>query len=220
MKTIRVFFTKTGRAKYISHLDVNRCIDRAIKRSGIPVWYTQGFNPHIYTTFAMPISLGFESLCESFETRLVEDDFSLEEVKTALNRVLPTGLEVTQVAEPVMEMKEIAKADYGVDIRFAGLTAGELAALLEGFHAQDAIMVLKRSKKGMLDVDIKPHFEVLSHREEDSQLHLELRAAAGSTLNINPMLVIGALVEFAGRPHDGYRVIRRQIYNGKGEIFA
>lgn len=107
MKTIRVFFTKTGRAKYISHLDVNRCIDRAIKRSGIPVWYTQGFNPHIYTTFAMPISLGFESLCESFETRLVEDDFSLEEVKTALNRVLPTGLEVTQVAEPVMEMKEI-----------------------------------------------------------------------------------------------------------------
>ena len=105
MKTIRVFFTKTGRAKYISHLDVNRCIDRAIKRSGIPVWYTQGFNPHIYTTFAMPISLGFERLCESFETRLVEDDFSLEDVKTALNRVQPTGLEVTQVAEPVMEMK-------------------------------------------------------------------------------------------------------------------
>lgn len=220
MKTIRVFFTKTGRAKYISHLDVNRCIDRAIKRSGIPVWYTQGFNPHIYTTFAMPISLGFESLCESFETRLVEEDFPLDQVRDSLNQVLPAGLRVLRAAEPVMDMKEIARADYDVDIRFAGKTGEELAQLLEGFLAQEAIMVLKRSKKGMLDVDIKPHFQVLSHREADCQIHLELRAAAGNTLNINPMLVIGAFAEFAGVPHDGYAVVRRQIYNEQGEIFA
>ena len=220
MKTIRVFFTKTGRAKYISHLDVNRCIDRAIKRSGIPVWYTQGFNPHIYTTFAMPISLGFESLCESFETRLVEEDFPLDQVRDSLNQVLPAGLRVLRAAEPVMDMKEIARADYDVDIRFEGKTGEELAQLLEGFLAQEAIMVLKRSKKGMLDVDIKPHFQVLSHREEDCQIHLELRAAAGNTLNINPMLVIGAFAEFAGVPHDGYAVVRHQIYNEQGEIFA
>ena len=62
MTTIRVWFTKTGEASYISLLDLQRVMQRALKRSGLPVWYTLGFNPHIYMTFAAPLSLGQESL--------------------------------------------------------------------------------------------------------------------------------------------------------------
>ena len=57
MTTIRVWFTKTGEASYISLLDLQRVMQRAFKRSGLPVWYTLGFNPHIYITFASPLSL-------------------------------------------------------------------------------------------------------------------------------------------------------------------
>ena len=66
----RVFYTKTGRLKYISHLDVNRLMQRALKRSGLPVWYSEGFNPHIYITFALPLALGLESRYEIMDFRL------------------------------------------------------------------------------------------------------------------------------------------------------
>ena len=91
--TVRVFFEKKGRIKYISHLDIVRCISRAIKRSGLPVWYTLGFNPHIYLTFALPLSLGFESECESMDFRLTEHK-DPQEIIESLNRVFPEGLRV------------------------------------------------------------------------------------------------------------------------------
>ena len=91
MKTVRVFFAKEGRLKYISHLDVTRCLARVFKRSRLPIWYTQGFNPHAYLTFALPLPLGVESCCESFDFRLTEE-VSCEEVTDRLNAVLPDDL--------------------------------------------------------------------------------------------------------------------------------
>ena len=73
MHNIRVFYNKTQRAKYISHLDINRCMQRALKRSGLPVWYTEGFHTHIYVTFALPTPLGFESMYEAMDFRLIEE---------------------------------------------------------------------------------------------------------------------------------------------------
>ena len=58
MTTIRVWFTKTGEASYISLLDLQRVMQRALKRSGLPGWSTLGCNPHSYMTFAAPLSLG------------------------------------------------------------------------------------------------------------------------------------------------------------------
>ena len=69
MREVRLRFSKTGRLKYISHLDINRAMSRALKRAGIPLWYTEGFNPHPYMSFSLPLSLGVESLCESVDLR-------------------------------------------------------------------------------------------------------------------------------------------------------
>ena len=65
--TVRVLFSKTGRARYISHLDLNRAMTRAMRRAEIPLWYTEGFNRHAYLTFAAPLSLGTESVCERMD---------------------------------------------------------------------------------------------------------------------------------------------------------
>ncbi len=70
MTTVRVWFTKTGEAAYISLLDLQRVMQRALKRARLPVWYTQGFNPHIYMTFAAPLALGQESLVESLDCKM------------------------------------------------------------------------------------------------------------------------------------------------------
>ena len=60
MKSTRIWFHKFGTAKYISHLDLNRCVARAFHKAKLPMWYTEGFNPHAFVTFALPLSLGVE----------------------------------------------------------------------------------------------------------------------------------------------------------------
>jgi len=66
---IRVKFSKTGSLKFISHLDLNRTVKSAFLRSGLPIWYTQGFNPHPKTVFSLPLSVGTASLCEFIRVR-------------------------------------------------------------------------------------------------------------------------------------------------------
>jgi uncharacterized protein (DUF2344 family) len=87
MRNVRIYFSKTGDAKYISHLDLMRCMMRAVSRAGIPISYTEGFNPRPYMNFAMPLSLGIEGLREILDIR-VEDEMTDAELKSALEQVL------------------------------------------------------------------------------------------------------------------------------------
>ena len=73
LKNVRILFSKMGRAKYVSHLDLVRTMTRAVRRADIPLWYTEGFNRHPYLTFAAPLSLGYEGLRESMDIRLEEE---------------------------------------------------------------------------------------------------------------------------------------------------
>lgn len=114
MINVRVFYHKTGRAKYISHLDIMRCMQRAVVRAGLPVWYTEGFNPHIYLTFSLPLSLGYESESEVMDFRLIDDGYPLDEVTVRLNRSLPPDIRVVRTASPVNKPEGIAAAVYEI----------------------------------------------------------------------------------------------------------
>jgi len=96
MREVRLRFSKTGRLKYISHLDINRAMSRAFKRAEIPLWYTEGFNPHPYMSFSLPLSLGVESLCESVDIRLI-DSIDNADIKSRMNAVLPSDLKIVDV---------------------------------------------------------------------------------------------------------------------------
>ncbi len=117
MREIRLRFSKTDRAKYISHLDTNRVFSRAFARAGINLWYTEGFNPHPYMSFSLPLSLGVESLCENVDIR-VPDDISNEEIKSRMNNVLPSGIRIVDVFDSFMDSCEIAFSDYVFKFEF------------------------------------------------------------------------------------------------------
>ena len=72
-KSVRVKFTKTGSLKFISHLDLNRTMQEVIVRSKLPVWYSEGFNPHPRIVFSPPLSVGVSSLTEFMDFKLVEE---------------------------------------------------------------------------------------------------------------------------------------------------
>ena len=98
MTTVRIFFEKCGEAAYISLLDLQRVFHRILKMSDLPVYYTQGYNPHIYLSFSCPLSLGQESLCESCEVKTEQEMIDGEAWKNALQPLMPRGIVITKVA--------------------------------------------------------------------------------------------------------------------------
>ncbi len=118
---VRLFYSKTGSAKYISHLDTMRAFQRAFRRCrDLDFWYTEGFNPHLYLTFALPLSLGYESGAETVDFRLASH-VPYREVVEKLNAVLPAGFKAYKAAKPVMNAKVIRVADYNISFTADGI---------------------------------------------------------------------------------------------------
>ena len=93
--TLRVKFKKVGSLKYISHLDLVRTMSKIIVRAGLPLWYTEGFNPKPKMIFAAPLSIGTDSYTEYMDLRLI-DDISPEEVMHRLNANMTDEMQVTE----------------------------------------------------------------------------------------------------------------------------
>ena len=164
MTTVRIWFTKTGEASYISLLDLQRVMQRSLKRSGLPVWYTLGFNPHIYMTFACPLPLGQESLVESVDVKTEVEQPDLEAWKRALEPVMPLGVAVTAVTLPKFKAEQIASAVYTVRLP-AGFAEG-----LDRYNTLDAAPVLKKSKRGQKEIDLKEHCPRLDYVRDGDEV--------------------------------------------------
>ena len=188
MPKVRIFYSKTGRAKYISHLDLTRCMARAFRRAGLPVWSTQGFNPHLYMTYPLPLSLGYEGARECVDIRLTER-MPLPEAARRFGEALPEGLTVLEAAPQMMDQSAIAWADYQMEITPRQPGAG-LTEKLAGDLSREQILVMKRTKKGEREIDLKNLFRVLGLSGGGDSVHLALRLAAGMEQNINPALLL------------------------------
>ena len=129
MITVRISFEKKNEASYISLLDLQRVMQRVLKRSGLPVWHTLGFNPHIYMTFACPLSLGQESECECVDVKTEAEAPDFAQWKTALNAIMPAGIVITRVAPVQMKADRIAWACYQITY------LAEAAAVLDQYNA-------------------------------------------------------------------------------------
>lgn len=199
--------------KYISHLDLNRCMTRCIRRSGLPAWYTEGFHPHLYLMFPLALSLGVESICEMMDFRLTEE-IPESEILEKLNAVFPAGLRALRVGEPVHQTQEITHAEYVLEL--SALNAPDIPDLFscwEGFIAQPEILIQKRTKKGFREMDLKPFLQILDSRiyqdSENTQdiqqdpvqiLQITLRLPAGNEQNLNCNLIIDNFQNYAGKP--------------------
>ena len=174
-EAIRIKFIKTGRLRYISHLDLCRTVQSAMIRAKIPLWYTEGFNPHPKMVFTQPLPLFAESICEFLDIKIVED-MPLDEIKERLNSALAEELCVTEVYKPSEKFTEIAYAVYEID-GFEKITPEMLEIALAG-----AIEIEKRTKSGaMKTLDIRPMIRCAS--VQNGKIVCELAATGESYLN-------------------------------------
>ena len=195
MKNVRVWFEKKGPVRYISHLDLTRNMGRALKLSGLPVWWTEGFNPRIYMTFAMPLSLGVCGERECMDIRLTEET-PLEAIPERLNQWLPGCLRALEAGEPQEKFEAVAFGDYEILLEWHDPTALEQA--LSRLLAREAILVRKHTKKGDKDVDILPDFSGAQLEPREGGVALRLRLPCSVNGSVNPALLLEALETYEG----------------------
>ena len=218
MLRVRAVFEKTGRSKYISHLDLNRCMLRTFRRSGLPVWYTEGFNPHPYYSFALALSLGFESRCEIMDFNITDDDMPMETIRDRLNAVMPEGMGIVSVAPQKQKITAITHADYSFVLETDA--PEKLRADIEKLLSAEEILIEKKTKKGIKTVDIKPDMQVLSCESAENGIFMSLRLPAGTQTNYNPTLFFDALKNAGAEPFEPAKITRTAILCGDGTDFA
>ena len=195
MREVRLRFSKTGRLKYISHLDINRAMSRALKRAGIPLWYTEGFNPHPYMSFSLPLSLGVESLCESVDLRIT-GEITNKEIKDRLNSVLPEDLKIVDVYDDFRDNSEIVYSDYVYKFEFKDNEAA--FEKIKNVLSSDEIIALKKGKQGrkrvMKETNIKSFIDKYSISIRNDVIVLNIRLLAGPEKNLNPSLLFDTII--------------------------
>ena len=212
MKSVRIMFSKTGRAKYVSHLDLVRAMTRAVRRANIPLWYTEGFNRHPYLTFAAPLSLGYEGLRETMDIRMAED-FPYDELVKRLNDVLPEGLVAISAGDAIAKAGDLAAAEYKMLIQLPVET-------IQGALSAGELLVEKRTKKKtMKTIDILPYFkDAIVEQVGESATSVTVTLPSGSAENINPGLFVTALKAVSGSDVDAH-VVRQRLLLADGSEF-
>ncbi len=219
---VRLFYSKTGSAKYISHLDTMRAFQRAFRRCrDLDFWYTEGFNPHLYLTFALPLSLGYESGAETVDFRLASH-VPYREVVEKLNAVLPAGFKAYKAAKPVMNAKVIRFADYNISFTADGIDPEAVLAEWYRCFTRESVTVKKFTKRGAEDVDLKAgeKIKLSKLKQFENRFCFKARLVSGVELNINPNLVLQAFKEFCEIEPQDVEIKRVAVYNGKMEEFC
>ena len=210
MNTIRLKFRKKGLSIYYSQLDLQRVMARALKKSGLPVWYSQGFNPHIYMTFTLPLSLGHESECESVDFRLNEE-MAEAEILNALEGTLPQGIELVSAQAPDYDARSIMYAKY--DITLYGENS-KIRNALDNYAALEQATVTKVTKKGQKDINLKELIkDIIITDEKEGEVTFNAVYPAGTPLNINPQLLLDFLKDnYSIEVIDAF-VIRKNLFD-------
>lgn len=211
-----VRFSKLGGAVYMSHLDLVRCVQRTMRRAGIPVKYSQGFNPHQILSFAQALSLGVESSGEYFQTELLSHQLSPEAFVDAFNARAPEGvraLAAREMRDKRNAMAAVAAADYSI------VPSGPYDAwnkAIGQFMDMDVLMYTKSGKGGDRQLDMRSRV----YEAEFQDGIISCRLACGAD-NLHAAAFFKALLDIAGADAAGStaaikrRDLLRRNYAGK-----
>lgn len=215
MSKRRLSFSKTGMAKYISHLDLLRCFTRSIMRAELPAIYSRGFNPHMKMTFSLPLSVGVTSSCECVDIEF-EDSATDGEIMKRLNDALPPDIRIISVGDPNISANDIFGAEYRLTLLCDGADKNALNAVKEFFSLPEVKIIKRTKKKGEREVNLMDFVlgaETPKITNEGIELYLTL--SAGGQKNLKPEIAAEALIENLTENADirvkGYNIHRTKI---------
>lgn len=217
---VRIKFSKHGPVKFIGHLDVMRYFQKAMRRASIDIKYSEGFSPHQIMSFASPLGVGLTSSGEYMDIE-VNGLVDCQEMMERLNGVMVEGIQVLECRKLDDHAKNgmslVAAADYTVSFREGKAPADTKTFFsgMETFYAQEHIVVVKKTKKGEKEVDIKPFIYELRAAED----RVFMKVSAGSQDNLKPELVMEAYDLWRGEksPEFAFQTEREEVYGNVGD---
>lgn len=199
MADIRVCFTKLGKLKYISHLDLQRAIHRMLVRSGLPIAYSEGFNPHPRLNIALPLSIYQEGERELCDFRITED-VPCDVLVEKLRNVAFPGMEIIS-AEVASGKLATKRAIWRLELE-SDIPLDEFKNAFDG-----EMLVTKRSKAGEKTVDIAPVTRLVSASGTQDGILVRVELPAAGNDYLNPSYV----TSFFGDRVRVKRVVRENI---------
>lgn len=217
----RLLFSKTGRAKYISHLDLMRTFQRGFSRAGIQIKHTEGFNPHPFVSIALPLSVGYSSECEILEFGLI-GGASAEEVPERLSAAMPEGIVIHKCYPAQKALKQLTHVNYIVNMEYEEGRPLEAETALRELLSQESLVIRKKSKKvktGFTEVDIIPLIK--SWNLECGRDTMTLSAVlSAQNPGLNPELIRAAFCErWPEFTPDFVSFHRRAVLDAEGNLF-
>lgn len=187
---LRIFFSKTDECRFIGHLDVSRIITRSIIKAKIPIWRTEGYNVHPYITFSNPLSLGYSSLCESFDIRIIDKDYDISQICELINSNLPRGLKCIKAALPKYKSAEIISSIYDIRLSSDDMKADSLFDKVKEMLHSEEIIVEKKTKRSFKEINLASSLSTYDLSLEDDSVFLNITLPSGNDNNINPNLFV------------------------------
>lgn len=202
-----VVFEKPYALRHIGHLDLMRTVQRALRRSGLPVRYSRGFNPHIKLSFASPLSVGIagerEIMDVSMDGEITEDAFA-----AALDRVMPPGMRVKTVRAIEDSFPTLMKLAAGNRFRLEpDMPASGLHEAIEALLGMEEYMAIRKTKSGENLSNIRPFIQTLEV-QGDAIMFTALNLQSGS---LKPAVLMDALFAISGMQPWYTKVIREAI---------
>ena len=199
MPRFRIRMRKMGRYVFLSHLDMMRALERAIRRSRLRLAFSEGFHPHPKISFAAPLSVGVSSESEVADIELVSET-AADEVKVKLAAELPEELRVDKAVEVASGdrslMSQVAAATYRISVPADLLGNRPLGDQIRRLLERDSLTITRERKGSSEIVDIRPLILGLAvARSDASHAEIEARLATGSKGNLRPADLIAALRE-------------------------
>lgn len=238
---IRLKFSKYGTMKYIGHLDMLRYFQKAFRRANVPMKYSEGFNPHPVMSFAAPLGVGITSEGEYLDIE-TDGDIDLKALVFDVNAQMVEGCDVLAARELLQDEKKamaaVTAADYIVFLKKDAslLCDMDVKNTVEAFISQDSINVVKKTKKGEREIDLKPfvydfYAGTFEHADFLSSLSVDikdeefccdstdpvffLKVSCGSIDNIKPELVLTTCFEQLRDKNNIFAIHRTQMYQGE-----
>ena len=199
-------FGKQPRLRFISHLDLQRFFQRALNRTGLPVAYTQGFNPHAIMSFGSALALGWTSEYEILDVKL-SVPMGRKRTEEAMRQALPEDLPVLEVRmvddRHPAPMAMVRASDY--EIALSGENAGAVLDAVDAFLASEQVMAVRKTKSGEKEIDIRPLAITLERAGDVLLARLKLT----ETDTLKPDLLVSSLAKLAGVEPPEARIHRK-----------
>lgn len=215
---LRLRFCKEGRAVYISHLDLMRTMQRAFLRAGYSLKYSEGFNPHPVISILLPLGVGASSECELMDFRLTAPA-DLAALPAALTAAMPEGITALEAYPGGRKAKELKWLRVAGSLEYDSRDPAEMAAALAEFYARPALVIEKKTKRGMGQSDIAPAIREIRFAASEGAVALEAVISAQEP-TLNPENLVSALRQLSPALAPDFAEFRRlEVYDAEMHMF-